>query len=234
MEYLGARVAAILAELAEKGSEANRAGMARYGVNIKWAYGVKIPVLRAMAKKLGRDQDLAEVLWAIGRHETRILAGYIGEPQKLTRARMDAWVADFDSWDLCDQVTDLFLPCPFLDEAIRDYVADEREFVRRAGFVLIAARAVRDKNAGDEAFLSYLPLIEAQATDPRNFVKKAVNWALRQIGKRSLHLHPHALATAESLAVQPDTTARWIGRDAVRELRDERILERLRAKKDSG
>jgi 3-methyladenine DNA glycosylase AlkD len=145
MEHLDFRVAAILAELADKGSEANRAGMARYGVNVERVYGVKIPVLRAMAKKLSRDQDLAEALWATGQHEARILAGYIGEPQKLTRAQVDAWVADFDSWDLCDQVTDLFLPCPFLDEAIRDYAADEREFVRRAGFSLIAARAVRDK-----------------------------------------------------------------------------------------
>lgn len=234
MESIKARLAAILAELVRNGSEANRTGMARYGVNVERAYGVKIPVLRAMAKRLGRDQDLAEALWATGRHEARILAGYIGEPHKLTRAGVDAWVADFDSWDLCDQVIDLFLPCPFLDAAIRDYVANEREFVRRAGFTLIAARSVRDRKASDDVFLAYLPLIEAASMDPRNFVKKAVNWALRQIGKRSLRLHPQALATAERLAAHPDRTARWIGRDAARELRDEKILKRLREKQDPG
>ncbi|GLQ58155.1 DNA alkylation repair protein [Devosia nitrariae] len=234
MESIDTRVVGILAELADNGSETGRAGMARLGVNADRAYGVKIPVLRTMAKRLGRDHQLAQTLWATGRHEARILAGYIAEPQELTRAGVDSWVADFDSWDLCDQVTDLFLPCPFLDDAIRDYVADEREFVRRAGFTLIAARAVRDKTANDDVFLAYLPLIEAQATDPRNFVRKAVNWALRQIGKRSLNLHPHALATAEQLAASPDRTARWIGRDAVKELRDDRILERLREKQQSG
>lgn len=212
-------VAAILARLAALGSEVNRAGMARFGINAERAYGVQIPHLKAIAKLHRRDHALALALWETGRHEARILAALVDDVKALTRTQMDAWTAEFDSWDTTDQVTaNLFATSALSVAAIADYAADEREFVRRAAFSLIAARTVRVKTDIDAELIGWLPLIEAHAGDPRNFVKKAVNWALRQIGKRNARLYAPALALSERLAASPDRTARWIGQDAVREL----------------
>lgn len=220
----------VLKRLESLGSEKNRAGMARYGINTDRAYGVSVREIRLIARNIKRDHALAKDLWATGRHEARILAGFIADPAAMTRADCDAWVAQVDSWDLCDQLSKLFEKTPFRDELIADWIADEREFVRREGFAVLVARTVHDKKTPDRAFLPYLKLIGRHATDDRNFVKKAVNWALRQIGKRSLALHGPALDLAEKLASSDDKTARWIGRDAARELNSPAVIEALKRK----
>jgi len=217
----------ILARLEGMRNEKNRAGMARFGINTQNAYGISIRDLRPLAKAIGRDHDLAQALWRTGIHEARILASFIDEADKVGEDQIDAWVTDFDSWDLCDQVMDLFIATPFADAKIHAWAAAEPEFVKRAAFAMIAGRAVRQKKLPDETFLAYLDLIEAQAGDPRNYVKKAVNWALRQIGKRSAWLHPKALAMAERLAASDDKARRWIGRDAARELTSKAIIRKL-------
>jgi 3-methyladenine DNA glycosylase AlkD len=210
---------AVLAELRALGSEENRAGQARFGINTTRAFGVSMVSLRPLARRLKRNHALAASLWESGVHEARILAALIDEPAKVTPQQMDRWAADLDSWDVCDQACGkLFVRTAFVDEKIRTWAEDDREFVRRAGFALMAAYAVHGKKTPDRAFLSYLALIERHSTDGRNFVKKAVNWALRQIGKRSAELHRPALALSERLALSDDRTARWIGRDAAREL----------------
>jgi 3-methyladenine DNA glycosylase AlkD len=222
---------AILAELRSLGSEENRAGQARFGINTVRAYGVSIANLRPMARRLKRDHALAAALWKTGVHEARILAAFVDEPAKVTPAQMDAWVAEFDSWDLCDQVcSNLFARTPQVEKKITKWAKDKREFVRRAAFALLAAHAVHGKKVSDRDLLAFLPLIEEYSTDPRNFVRKAVNWALRQIGKRSLALHAPALALAEKLAASEDKTARWIGGDAAKELTDPVQIARLKAR----
>lgn len=219
---------AILVELKALGSEENRAGMARFGINTERAYGVSIANLRPLARRLKRDHALAAALWKTGVHEARILAAFVDEPAKVTPAQMDRWAAAFDSWDLCDQVCgNLFDRTPHVETKIATWAKDEREFVRRAAFALLAAYAVHRKDVPDKVFAGFLPLIENYATDGRNFVRKAVNWALRQIGKRSLALHGPALALAEKLAASDDRTARWIGKDAVKELSDPKKMERI-------
>ena len=226
---------AVAEELKLLGSQANRTGMVRFGIATEKAFGVSMAQLRPIAKRLGRDQPLSLALWATGYHETRLLAALIGVPGDVTRVQMDAWVAEFDSWDLCDQAClKLFVKTEHVDDAIRSWAEDEREFVRRAAFALIACKAVHDKPAPDGEFLPLLKLVEHHATDPRNYVRKAVNWALRQIGKRSIKLHGPALAAAEKLAASSDKTARWIGRDAVRELTDPVQIARIRKRSDKG
>ncbi|HZP20861.1 MAG TPA: DNA alkylation repair protein [Bauldia sp.] len=218
---LSPRAAAVVAELRALGSEANRQGMARYGINTARALGVSMAASRPLARKYRRDHALAAELWRTGIHEARILAGLIEDPKLVTPAQMDAWAADFDSWDLCDQVSmKLFAATPYAPERIAAWAKDEREFVRRAAFATIAGYTVRARQAKDAEFLPFLALVEEHATDPRNFVRKAVNWALRQIGKHSPGLHRKALALAGKLAASEDKTARWIGKDAVRELSD--------------
>lgn len=228
-----AEVAAILAELRVLGSEANRAGMARFGINADHAYGVSMTAMRPLERRLRGNHALARALWASGVHEARILAALIADPTQATPAEMDSWVAEFDSWDLCDQAAmKLFARTPYVADKVAQWAADEREFVRRAAFALIAGYTVAAKKAPDDAFLAFLPVIERHATDPRNFVRKAVNWALRQIGKRSPSLHRPALSLAERLAASDDRTARWIGRDAVKELTDPAQLERIARRAD--
>jgi 3-methyladenine DNA glycosylase AlkD len=221
-------VAAILDRLAADGSAEARAGMARYGIAVDRAYGVSIPTLREIAKPHRGDHALAAALWATGRHEARIMAGYVDDPAAVTPEQMDAWAADFDSWDLCDQVvSNLFSQSPHAVAAVARFAADEREFVRRAGFALIAALTVHGRDIPDTTYLGFLSLVERHAGDGRNYVKKAVNWALRQIGKRSLALHGPALDLARRLAASKDPSARWIGTDAVRELEADKTRARL-------
>jgi 3-methyladenine DNA glycosylase AlkD len=228
---VNAEVESILAELKALGSEKNRAGLARYGINTERAFGVSLAAMAPIAKRHKRDHELAAALWRAGWHEARILAAIIDDPKSVTQAQMDRWAADFDSWDLCDQVSmKLFARTPYVGEKVRQWAEDEREFVRRAAFALIAGYTVHAKKAPDAEFLAFLPIIEKHATDPRNYVRKAVNWALRQIGKRSLALHRPALALAERLAASDDRTARWIGRDAVKELTDPVQMTRIRAR----
>lgn len=221
-------VAAVIAELKALGSEKNRAGMARFGINTDNAFGVSIAAMTPLIRKYRRNHALAQALWASGYHEARILVAFVEEPDKVDKAQMNAWAADFDSWDVCDQVSmRVFAKTPYVADRVQRWARDKREFVRRAAFATIAGYTVAAKDAGDEAFLSFLPLIEAHATDPRNFVRKAVNWALRQIGKRSASLRTPALALARKLAASDNKTARWIGTDAARELSDPKQIARI-------
>jgi 3-methyladenine DNA glycosylase AlkD len=226
-----ATAASVVAELRALGSEAGRAGMARFGINADRALGVSMAAMQPLEKRLRRNHALAGDLWATGIHEARILAALIDDPKAVTPAQMDAWAAESDSWDLCDQACmKLFAQTPYVADKVRQWAEDDREFVRRAAFALVAGYAVAAKKAPDEELLAFLPIIERHASDGRNFVRKAVNWALRQIGKRSMALHGPALALAERLAESPDRTARWIGRDAVKELTDAKQIARIEAK----
>jgi 3-methyladenine DNA glycosylase AlkD len=220
--------ATVLAELKSLGSEQGRAGMARFGINTANALGVSMAAMRPLERKYRRNHALAAELWASGYHEARILAALVDEPDKVTRRQMDAWAGAFDSWDLCDQACmKVFARTPFVAEKAAKWAADEREFVRRAAFATIAGYAVGAKGAPGAEFLPFLTLIETHATDQRNFVRKAVNWALRQIGKRSPALNRPALNLARALAASDDKTARWIGKDALRELTDPATIERI-------
>lgn len=193
--------------------------MARFGVKPALALGISIPTLRRLAKENGKDQALALALWDSGIHEARILASMVAEPQLVSPQLMDRWVNDFDSWDICDQVCgNLFDKTPFAYQKAVQWCHEEREFVRRAGFVMMAELAVHDKKASDEAFTPFFPLIKQYAWDERNFVKKAVNWALRQIGKRNKHLCAMALECAHEIQRMDSQAAKWIAKDALREL----------------
>ncbi len=193
--------------------------MARFGSRPTQALGISMPTLRKMAKDIGRNQALALALWDSGIHEARILASMIAEPQLVSAELMEEWVNDFDSWDVCDQVCgNLFDKTPYAYHKAVQWCQREREFVRRAGFVMMAELAVHDKKAADEAFLQFFPLIKHYAGDERNFVKKAVNWALRQIGKRNSHLRALAMTCAHEIQTMDSKTARWVARDALKEL----------------
>lgn len=212
--------AEVLRELEALGDEAYRAGMARYAITYDKAFGVSVGQLRALAKRLGRDHALAQALWETGWYEARLLAGMVDDPKQVTPGQMDAWRADFDSWAVTDTLCfDLFDRTPHALAKVDEWVTLEGEFDKRAGFVLLACVALHRKDLPDEVFLERLPLIEAAARDPRNFVKKGVNWALRAIGSRkSQVLKAAALDTAARLAAMSDSTARWNGKDALRQL----------------
>ncbi|NUS19809.1 MAG: DNA alkylation repair protein [Mesorhizobium sp.] len=221
----------IVAHLRSIGTEANRAGMARFGINTANALGVGNSQLRPLARRLKKNHGRSLLLWDSGIREARLMAAFTGEPKKVDIALCRRWGADFDSWEIVDTVADLFAETPFWRELIDEFAEDQREFVRRTAFAMLAWSAVHLKKEPDATFLACLPLIEKHAGDPRNFVRKAVNWALRQIGKRSMSLHAPALVLAEKLAASSDKTARWIGRGAVKELTDAKQLARLAAAK---
>jgi len=213
-------VAFILSQLREMSTPAVREGMQRFGIDATHALGVSIPALRALAKEIKKDHALALALWETEFHEARILASMIDDPAQVTVRQIDAWVKGFNSWDLCDQVCgNLFDRTAFAVEKAIAFSKRKEEFVKRAGFVLMAEYAVHNKKAEDKVFLAFLPLIEKEACDDRNFVKKAVNWALRQIGKRNARLREAAILTAERILLQDSNAARWIARDALRELK---------------
>ncbi len=221
----------ILNELKALGTERNREGMKRYGINTDTAFGVSMPVIRGKAKEIGRDHDLAVMLWDTGMHDLRILAALIDEPEKVTEKQLEKWVAGFDSWDVCDQVCmNLFDKTPFAFGKAVEWAEREEEFVKRAGFVLMASLAVHDKKAQDAEFIGFLPIVEKSADDDRNFVRKAVNWALRQIGKRNAGLNRLAVATAKRIKKSGSKSACWVASDAIRELTAEKTLSRLKRK----
>ncbi len=225
-----ATAAEIVAALQAAGTVENRAGMAHYGITGNTA-GVSLAAMRPIARRYRPDHALAAALWASGLHEARIMACDLDEPAKVTPEQMDAWAADFDNWALCDGAClHLFVKTPFVEDKIREWAEDEREFVRRAAFSLIAVYTVHGKTIPDRTFAGFLDLVERHAGDPRNYVRKSVNWALRQIGKHSLALHQPALALAHRLAASDDRSARWIGKDAVRELTDAKQRARLEAR----
>lgn len=220
----------VVAWLKAHASPENRAGMERFGIKADRTFGIPLAQIRPLARKLKRNHERALALWETGTRDARLLAGFTGEPGRMTPQMAMRWAGDFDSWDVVDGVSDLFVDMAEWRSLIDAFAADEREFVRRTAFAMTAWAAVHRKTEPDETFLGLLPLIEAHASDPRNFVRKAVNWALRQIGKRSEALHGPALALSQKLAASPDKTARWIGKDAVRELTDAKTLERLKAR----
>jgi 3-methyladenine DNA glycosylase AlkD len=204
-------------------------GMARYGINTATAYGVAVPELRKLARQIGKDRAFAATLWASGIHDARLLASMIDIPAEVTNKQMEAWVKDFNSWDLCDQTClNLFSRHPLGWKKAVSWASRKGEYVKRAAFALQACLALHEKTAPDERFLEFFPIIEREATDPRNYVKKAVNWSLRQIGKRSEALRKHALKTCKTLLALEDKTASWIARDAIRELESEAVINRLR------
>jgi 3-methyladenine DNA glycosylase AlkD len=220
-------LASVVEELKSMANPANVEGMAKFAISSQDTLGISIYDLRRLAARIGRDHGLALELWKTGIHEAKILASYIENPLRVTTAQMDAWAADFDSWDVCDQVCDLFAKTPFVHTKIAEWSERPEEFVKRAAFAMICELAWYDKDASDESMAGYFPLIICESTDERNFVKKAVNWALRNIGKRNRALNAQAIAVAERLAASESRSARWIGRDALRELKSEKVQQRL-------
>jgi 3-methyladenine DNA glycosylase AlkD len=219
----------VLAWLERRGTKRNREGMARYGIVAPKVFGVSMATLRPLARRLGRDQALAELLWSTGWHEARILSAFVGEPERVTSTLMDHWARDFDNWAICDTVCfKLFDRTPHAMRKVAQWSRRREEFVRRAGFALLASVAVHDKAADDALFARAFRLIERGATDQRNFVKKGVSWALRSIGHRSRTLHREAIRLAKKLAASSDPTARWVGRDALRDLERPVVVRRLK------
>ena len=222
-------VNSILRDLRALSNPKNLAGMARFGINPKNTLGVSVPQIREMARKAGKNHVLAEQLWKSGIHEARILAGFVDEPQLVTEKQMESWVSEFDSWDVCDQVCgSLFDRTKLAYEKAEEWSTRKEEFVKRAGFALMAYLAVHDKKTSNDVFAKFLPMIKRGSDDDRNFVKKAVNWALRQIGKRNLALNKLAVRTAKEIQKMEPRSAKWIASDALRELTDEKVLDRLR------
>ncbi|MBK9992109.1 MAG: DNA alkylation repair protein, partial [Verrucomicrobia bacterium] len=205
----------LIAELRSLRNPVNIAGQRRFGITPKTEHlGISIAVLRPLARPHRKNHALALELWASGIHEARILAALIEDPDKVTRAQAERWVRDFDSWDICDQVCGEVLPyVPFAIEKALQWTTKRPEFVKRAGFVLMARMAVRRKDLPDESFLDFLPIIRRESHDDRNFVRKAINWALRQIGKRDSRLRRAAIAEAKAIAKIDSRAARWIAKD---------------------
>ena len=221
--------AGILQKLKTHGSRENIEGMARFGITTERRLGVSVPEMRRIARECGKDHPLSIRLWNSGIPEARIVASMIADPSEMTAAEMDRWVSEFDSWDVCDQVCmNLFERTPFAGKKIRQWSRREEEFVRRAAYTLIACLAWHDKDAPDVVFTGFLPIIKRGATDERNFVKKSVNWALRNIGKRNPRLNRAAVSTAKEISRLDSKSARWIGADAIRELTSAAVQRRIR------
>ncbi|MDO8886758.1 DNA alkylation repair protein [Candidatus Oleimmundimicrobium sp.] len=207
-------------------------GMARFGITPERTHGVSIPNLRKMAKEIGKDHNLARELWKSNIRETRILACMVDEPNKVTEEQMESWVKGFDYWEICDQCCiNLFEKTEFAYQKAVEWSEREEEFVKRAGFVLMAVLAVHDKKADDKEFEKFLLIIKREAADNRNFVKKAINWALRQIGKRNLNLNKKAIEVAKEIQKLDSKAAKWVATDAIKELTSEAVRERLKIKK---
>jgi len=218
----------IIQKLQSLANPENVKGMARYGINPKNNLGISIYQLRPLAKEIGRNHTLALKLWGSKIHDARLLACFIDDPKRVTADQMDKWAEDFDSWDICDQAcTSLFDLSLLAYEKVYQWADHEKEFVKRAAFSLIAGLAVHDKIATDKEFEQFLPIIIKQSVDERNYVKKAVNWALRNIGKRNLHLNKRAIETAKEIQKINSKSARWIASDALRELTSDKIKRRF-------
>lgn len=222
----------ILRELKKLGRPNALQFMSKYGINPENAFGVSIPNLRKLARFSGKNHSLAHSLWETEIHDARLLASLVAEPQLVTKAEMDYWAKDFYSWDVVDGFcNNLFVFTPHAYEKAIEWSREEREYLKRAGFVLMAVSAVHKKGWGDNDFLSFFPIIKREATDERNFVKKAVNWALRQIGKRNFNLNKEAIKLAEEISELDSKSARWIAKDALRELKSAAVQKRLAMKK---
>jgi len=219
----------VLVWLKRTGSPKAAAGLARYGLPTTNAYGISVGTLRAYAKQIGKDHQLAMKLWKTGSLDARILASFLGDPQRLTLAQMNAWCRDFDNWGTTDTACfALFDRSPLAWKAVAPWARQKGEFQKRAGFVMMACLAAHDKTATDAAFLKFFPMIERGASDDRNFVKKGVSWALRHLGHRSPALHAAAVKTATKLSKSEDTTERWVGKDALRDITRPAVLQKVK------
>lgn len=205
------------------------AGMARFGIVGEKRMGVSVPVMRKIAKECGKNHDLALELWETVIPECQIVAALIAEHDKMTEKQMEEWIVDVNSWDICDQLcSNLFDKVPFIIKKIFDWSERQEEFVKRAAYVLIACAAVHNKNAGDKMFIDFFPILIKGAFDDRNFVKKAVNWAIRSIGKKNLHLNKETIKLAKEIMQIDTKSARWIASDAIRELESKAVLKRFK------
>ncbi len=219
----------IINELKSLSSPEDLEGRARFGIKSKKAFGVRIPELRKIAKKIGKNHLIAIKLWDFGYSETKILASMIDDPMDVTEEQMGQWVIEFDSWDICDQCCmNLFDKTPFAYKKVFEWSKRDEEFVKRASFTMMAVLAVHDRKASDEKFEQFFPIIIRESKDNRNYVKKAVNWALRQIGKRNMGLNKKAIIIAEEIHDLNFKSSRWIASDALRELKSKKIQSRLK------
>ena len=219
----------IIEILKSKANAKNVEGMARFGINKNGTLGVAIPDLRKLAKNIGKDHKLAGKLWRSKIHEAKILASYIEIPELVTEGQFEKWVKDFDSWDVCDQVCSSVLDkTKFAYKKIFELSKREKEFVKRTAFTLMACSAVHDKHAKDSMFVKFFPIIKREASDERNYVKKAVNWALRQIGKRNYVLNGKAIKAAKEIRKINSKSARWIASNALTELKSEAVQKKVK------
>ena len=221
----------ILEKLKSKSRKDQLEGMARYGIKIDKRLGVSIPEIRKIAKDFGKHHETALDLWNTGFDDAKITAAMIDEPEKVTENQMDEWVKEIDSWDVCDQICmNLFDKTPYAWKKIIDWSKRDEEFVKRTAFSLLACLAWHDKKADDNKFIEYFPIIKRNSTDERNYVKKAVSWSLRHIGKRNLNLHKKALKLANEIKQIDSKTAKWIGSDAIKDLNSDATKRRLKIK----
>jgi len=221
-------VAYALEWLEKRGTKKNREGMARYGIVADKVFGVSMGTMQSLARELGRDHKLSDALWKTGWYEARMLASMVGEPAKVTPAQMERWAKGFNNWAVCDTATFvLWDRTPHAWAKVNEWSSRKEEFVKRAAFAMLASLTVHDKQAPDALYLKGLKLIEREATDDRNFVKKAVNWALRSIGKRNPALNRAAVAVARRLAASKESAPRWVGKDALREITSPAVQKRL-------
>jgi 3-methyladenine DNA glycosylase AlkD len=226
------KVQAALASLGRMSTRKDRDNLARFGITAERALGVSMASIQALAKRLGRSHELAAALWDTGCYEARLLTAFVDEPGRVTAAQMERWCRDFDNWAVCDTLCfKLFDATPHAWGKVRDWCDAREELVRRAAFALLASLAGHDRVSGDEPFLASLPAIERAATDDRNFVKKGVSWALRSLGRRGARLHAAAVALARRLSSSTDPSARWVGKDALRDLTGPVVRRRLAAQR---
>ncbi len=226
------KVQDVVATLRRLGSKRARDGMARYAIPSDHAFGMSMATIHQVAKRVGRDHALALALWKTGWYEARTLAAFVDEPSRVTPAQMDRWCRDFDSWAICDTVCfRLFDQAPHAFRKVGQWARLKGEFQKRAGFALLASLAGHDRKSKDAAFARCLPVVERGASDERNFVKKGVSWALRGVGHRSLALHKAAVALAKRLAASKNAAARWVGKDALRDLLRPAVVRRLKSRR---
>lgn len=221
-------LADVLSRLQALADPAHAEQAAKFGVKAGQILGIRLPELRELAKEIRKNHALAGELWASGIHEARLLAAMIANPKQITEAQMEQWAADFDSWDVCDGMcSEVFSRTPYAVAKAIEWAGRPEEYVKRAGFVLMADLAHRSHKTSDEQLAAFFPLMVREATDERNFVKKAVNWALRDIGKRNLALNVQAIATARQIQQSDSKSARWIAADALRELTSDKVQAKL-------
>ena len=214
--------------LKRRGTKQVRDGMARYGLPSDNAFGVPVGVIKQLGKRIGKNHDAATALWNTGWYEARLLTAFVGEPGRLTTSEMDRWCSDFDNWGVCDTLCfHLFDKTPHAWSRVTKWSRSRHEFVKRAAFALLASLAGHDRKSADDRFLRYLPLIERAAGDERNFVKKGVSWALRSVGRRSAALHRESVSLARRLASSQVRAARWVGKDALKDLTRPAVTRRI-------